>query len=65
VPKAAPPSLSGARTTRILVGKDGFVGVAGSTLTDECGDLALWPETETAGDAIEAEDVDDAFECEW
>jgi hypothetical protein len=32
---AAVPSDSGARTTRILVGKDEDVGVAGRTLTDE------------------------------
>lgn len=65
MPKAAPPSLMGARTTRILEGKEELVGVAGRTFTEECGDFVLWPETETAGEASEAEDVDEALECEW
>jgi len=64
LPNAAPPSLSGPRTTRILDGNVEFVGVAGSTFTDECGDLDLWPATDTEGEVIEAEDVDEAFECE-
>lgn len=71
--KAAPPSVnglfsSGPRTTRMLVGNEDEVGVAGSTFTDECGDLVLWcPDTDTAGEATEvvAEDVDDALECVW
>ena len=62
-PNAAPPSLRGARTTRILVGKVELVGVAGRTLTEECGDFVLCPETETAGEAMEADDVEDALEC--
>jgi len=64
-PNAALASLSGARTRRMLDGKDEFVGVAGSTFTDACGDLVLWPETETAGEVMLAEDVDEALECEW
>jgi hypothetical protein len=65
VPNAAPPSLRGARTTRMFVGKEEDVGVAGRTFTEACGDFVLlWPETETAGEAIEAEDVEDALECE-
>lgn len=79
-PNAAPPSPvsrvragmlrgpSGALTTRIFVGKEEFVGVAGSTFTLECGDLGvLWcPETvETEGETREADDVEEALECVW
>jgi hypothetical protein len=54
------------RTTRMLFGKDEDVGVAGSTLMLLCGDFVnLRPETDTAGEATEAEDVDEALECEW
>lgn len=63
-PKAAPPSLRGARTTRMLEGKVEPVGVAGRTLTEVCGDFVLWPETETVGEAREADEVDEALECE-
>lgn len=64
MPNAAPPSLSGARTTRMLEGKVDDVGVAGRTLTEECGDLVLWawPETETEGEVMETEEVEEAFE---
>lgn len=69
---AAPPSLSslsGARTTRMFVGKELPVGVAGRTLTEEWGDLVrvwcAWLETETAGETREAEEVEEAFECVW
>lgn len=65
MPKAAPPSLSGPRTTRMLDGKVEFVGVAGRTFTEEWGDLVLWPVTETVGEVMEAEEVDEALECEW
>jgi hypothetical protein len=65
VPKAAPPSERGARTTRILEGKLEDVGVAGSTFTEECGERCFEPETDTAGEAMEAEEVEDAFEWEW
>jgi hypothetical protein len=65
VPNAAPPSDTGERTRRTLVGKEVLVGVAGSTLTDEWGDLCFWPEMDTAGDLREADEVDDALECEW
>lgn len=65
VPKAAPPSLRGPRTTRMLVGKVELVGVAGRTLTEVWGERDLRPETETAGEAMEAEDVEDALEWEW
>lgn len=41
VPNAAPPSLSGPRTTRMLEGKVDEVGVAGRTFTEEWGDLVL------------------------
>jgi hypothetical protein len=54
------------RTRRIFDGNDDDVGVAGSTLTLLCGDLVcLCPETETEGDPMDIEDVEDAFECEW
>jgi hypothetical protein len=47
-------------------GNDDDVGVAGSTLTLLCGDfVCLCPETETEGDPMDIEDVEDAFECEW
>jgi hypothetical protein len=68
VPNAAPPSLSGALTTLILLGNWLDVGVAGRTFTEECGDLeTLWAcdDTETAGEAREAEEVEEAFECVW
>jgi hypothetical protein len=58
-------------TRRIFVGKDVVVvGVAGSTFTDEWGDLdslCWWCECEdmeTAGEAMLVELVDEAFECE-
>lgn len=73
VPNAKPPSLlkdegTPARTRRMLDGKVEDVGVAGRTLMLLCGLLLIlwpWPDTETAGEAMDAEDVDDAFECEW
>ena len=65
VPNAAPPSLSGPRTTRTLLGKLELVGVPGSTLTLEWGDLVLCAVTLTVGDVMDAEDVDEALECEW
>lgn len=38
-------------------------------MTEECGDFVrvwwAWPETETAGETRETEDVDEAFECVW
>lgn len=50
----------------MFVGKEEDVGVAGRTLTDEWGDLVLWwPEMETAGEAREADEVEDAFEWVW
>lgn len=52
----------------MLEGKDEDVGVAGRTLMLLWGDLdglCEWPEVETAGEASEAEDVDDALLCEW
>lgn len=64
MPNAAPPSVRGPRTTRILVGNVLLVGVAGSTFTDAWGDLGLCPEFETDGDPIETDDVDEALECE-
>lgn len=42
--------------------------MAGSTFTLACGDLVTrceCPETLTAGETSEAEDVELAFECEW
>lgn len=62
VPNAAPPSERGARTTRMLDGKEEDVGVAGSTFTELWGDLCLCPETDTAGEASDAEEVEEAFE---
>ncbi len=50
----------------MLDGKLEVVGVAGRTLTEVCGLLPTLPVVDTAGEtATEAEDVDDAFECEW
>jgi hypothetical protein len=63
VPKAAPPSLSGARTTRTLEGKVEFVGVAGRTLTEVWGDFVRWPEIEL-GEVMLIEDVDEVLEWE-
>jgi len=66
-PKAAPPSVSnGPRTSRILDGNVEPVGVAGRTLTLECGDLGFEAPIETVGEAMDAdaEDVEDALECE-
>lgn len=56
------------RTRRMLLGKEEDVGVAGRTLMLLCGDLVslwAWPETETAGEAMLAEEVEDALLCEW
>ena len=57
------------RTRRMFEGKDEDVGVAGSTLMLLWGDLVSlcgWlPDTDTAGEAMDAEDVDEALECEW
>ena len=71
-PKAAldsfKPGGKPERTRRILEGKVEEVGVAGSTLMLLCGDLRLlwlWPDTLTAGEAMDAEDVEDALECVW
>jgi hypothetical protein len=77
-PKAELPSLTllesrvspPVRTRRMLEGNEDDVGVAGSTLMLLlCGDLvSLWlwpPDTDTAGEPIETEDVDEALECEW
>lgn len=52
----------------MLEGKLEEVGVAGRTLMLLWGDLeglCEWPLVETAGETREAEDVDEAFECEW
>jgi hypothetical protein len=79
VPNAAPPSLSvemdaggpPARTSLMLLGKVEEVGVAGRTFILLCGDLAtlcelICPDTvDTLGEAIEADDVDDALLCVW
>lgn len=57
-----------ARTRRMLEGNVDEVGVAGRTLMLLWGLLVIlwpWPETETAGEAMDADDVDDALECEW
>jgi hypothetical protein len=56
------------RTRRMLLGKVEDVGVAGSTFMLLCGDLLSlweWPEMETAGEAMLADEVDDALLCEW
>lgn len=63
-PNAALDSLMGTRATRMLEGKVEVVGVAGRTLTEECGDRdGLFM---VAGEAIdmEAEDVEEALEWE-
>lgn len=50
----------------MLDGKVVFVGVAGSTFTLACGDLAvLGPEIDMVGDVMEAEEVELALECVW
>jgi hypothetical protein len=54
----------------MLEGKVEEVGVAGSTLMLLCGDfrwlwLWLWPDMLTAGEAMLAEDVEEALECVW
>jgi hypothetical protein len=65
-PLPPPPPV---RTRRMLEGNEDEVGVAGSTLTLLWGDLVSlceWlPETDTAGDPIDIDEVDDALECEW
>lgn len=71
---AASP-IPGARTTRTLVGNAAAAnGVAGRTLTLECGlRLTAVPETELwrseaevlVGLAREADEVLEALECEW
>lgn len=71
VPNAALDSLIAegipVRTRRMLEGKLLLVGVAGRTLMLLCGDLAslcVWLDTETVGEVRDAEDVEEAFECE-
>lgn len=71
-PKAALDSVrpggNPERTRRMFEGKDEDVGVAGRTFMLLCGDLEglwEWPDVETAGETMEAEDVDDALLCEW
>lgn len=64
VPNAAPPSLRGPRTTRMLDGKVELVGVAGRTLTEACGERVLWLEMATVGEVMLAEEVDEALEWE-
>lgn len=63
------PSADGGarRETRILDGSAPPVGVAGRTLTDECGERARRAEAveRPDGDATEALEVLEAFECEW
>lgn len=62
------PDGGGRRETRIPDGKEPAVGVDGKTLTDECGERP-WREADVEerpdGDAKEALDVLDAFECVW
>lgn len=59
------PSLnddtSGWRTTRIFDGKAEVVGVAGSTLTEWCGDRVGMEVLDLDPEAVE--DVDEALEC--
>lgn len=59
------PGGKPARTRRMLFGKEDDVGVAGRTLMLLlCGDLVSLcecPDTETAGEAMLAEDVDEAL----
>lgn len=71
-PNAAVDSVGKpARTSRRLDGKVVDVGVAGSTLMLLWGLLGtrwlLWPETDTVGDAMLTEEVDDAllWLCWW
>ena len=78
IPKAAllsdamgrPKGGAPARTSLMLEGKVVDVGVAGRTLMLLCGDFfvceAMWPETvETEGEAMEADEVDEALLCVW
>jgi hypothetical protein len=57
------------RTTRMLLGKDDEVGVAGRTFMLLCGDLvSLWPwlpVADAAGEVMDMEDVEEALEWEW
>lgn len=56
------------RTRRMLLGNAPLVGVAGRTLTLACGLLPFSlerPDMLTAGLAMDADDVDEALECEW
>lgn len=59
MPNADDASLELARTTRIFAGKLDEVGVAGSTLTEACGDRTGVLEAD--GDASDADDVLDAL----
>jgi len=51
-----------ARTMRMFEGKVEVVGVAGRTLTDECGDRAGFVATAEECMEFEAEEVEEAFE---
>lgn len=67
-PNAAPPSLRPPLTAsprRKLEGKEAFVGVAGRTFTEACGDLVmegLRPFTEIEGEVMLTEEVEEALE---
>jgi len=68
-PKALAASpTDGARTTRMLLGKVvDAVGVAGSTLTEECGERVELCRSDVdvdVGEAMDVDDVDEALECE-
>jgi hypothetical protein len=76
-PKAELPSLMVlegrerpfVRATRMLLGKEDEVGVAGRTFMLLWGDLVcLWPwlpEADAEGEVMDIEDVEEALECEW
>jgi hypothetical protein len=56
------------RTRRMFEGKEEEVGVAGRTFMLLWGDLPClleYPDTDTAGEATDADEVDEALECEW
>jgi hypothetical protein len=70
VPRPRPREGAPARTNLILEGKVVDVGVAGRTLMLLCGDFLvceeMWPDiVETEGEAMEADEVEEALLCVW
>jgi hypothetical protein len=57
--------LMGLRTTRMLFGNWGFVGVAGRTLTEDCGVRESLALVEVVGEARDVDEVEEALEWLW